>query len=482
MMEKRITKVLLVQPDEKNYATINQLLSGIQGSVFELEWEQDYKAAYNKICSSAHDVYLIDYQLGKKSGLELIKETASAECTAPFILLSGPGDPDMDKEAMLYGAADHLVKDHLDAQTLERSIRYAIRHYKTLKELHESEHKYRTLFEKSIDAIFITTADHLFIEANPSILALFGYTKNEMLRLTVKDLFVNKLDFFEFNKQILLKRQVKDFEVTLQKKNGEKVVCLINVIVLSDANDHIYGYQGIIHNITERKQVEQDLLIAEKLSMSGKIARSIAHEVRNPLTNLHLALEQLEDELSTEDAYFYTEIIKRNADRIGQLITDLLNSSKPKELNLTRQTLNVILKEACGLVSDRIKLQEIQLELNFCNELDAIMLDEELLKTAFLNIIINAIEAMEAQKGILKIHTCMKANRILVSIEDNGPGISREEQRKLFDPFFTGKKGGMGLGLTSAQNIINSHNGSIEVNSEPGKGTIFHISFKREVA
>jgi signal transduction histidine kinase len=109
------------------------------------------------------------------------------------------------------------------------------------------------------------------------------------------------------------------------------------------------------------------------------------------------------------------------------------------------------------------------------------MLDEELLKTAFLNIIINAIEAMEAQTGILKVLTYIKADKIVVWIEDNGPGISREEQRKLFDPFFTGKKEGMGLGLTSAQNIIHSHNGSIEVDSEPGNGTIFKISFKREV-
>lgn len=477
-----ITKILLVQVDGDDYAIIRDLLSQIKGSHYELEWESDYDEAFKKICRFEHDVYLIDYRLNKKNGLELIKDAISAECSAPIILLSGQGDPDVDWEAMHQGAADYLIKGAIDAQTLERSIRYSVQHYKTLKELHENELKYRKLFEKSIDAIFITTADHLFIEANPSIIALFGYTKDELLKRTVKDLFVKKSDFTEFNKRILLEGQTKDFEAVLKTKKGEQVFCLVNVIALYNANDIIYGYQGIIHDITERKRAEQDLLIAEKLSMSGKIARSIAHEVRNPLTNLHLALEQLLDELPNEEAQFYMKIIKRNADRIGQLITDMLNSSKPKELNLTQQSVNVVLNKACNLVADRIKLQEMRLEQDFCEEIDAIMLDEELLKTAFLNIIINAIEAMDAQKGVLKVRTSTVSGKVVVWIEDNGPGMNKDTLNKLFDPFYTEKKDGMGLGLTSAQNIIQSHNGSIEVDSKPGRGTIFKIAFKRKSA
>jgi len=122
------------------------------------------------------------------------------------------------------------------------------------------------------------------------------------------------------------------------------------------------------------------------------------------------------------------------------------------------------------------------LEQDYCKELDAIMLDEELLKTAFLNIIINAIEAMEAQKGVLKIRTYTESDKVIVWIEDNGSGMSKDTQNKLFDPFYTEKKDGMGLGLTSAQNIIQSHNGSIELDSETGRGTIFKIAFKRKSA
>ncbi len=479
-MTEDVTKILLVQVDEDDYALIRYLLSQIKGTAYALEWESNYEDAFKKICRFEHDVYLIDYKLDEKDGLELIKEAIRSDCNAPMILLSGENDPDVDLEAMHQGAADYLIKEAIDAQTLERSVRYAIQHYKTLIELHDNELKYRTLFEKSIDAIFITTADHLFTEANPSMIKLFGYTKNEILNLTVKDLFASKSDFSEFNKGIMLEGQTKDFETTFRKKNGEKLYCLINVVALYDLEDEIYGYQGIIHDITERKQAEKDLIMVEKLSMSGKIARSIAHEIRNPLTNLHLALEQLQEEVTNEDALLFSDIISRNAKRIGQLITDMLNSSKPKELNLTRQSVNVVLKKACDLVADRINLQEMELKLDLCKEIDAIMLDEELLKTAFLNIIINSIEAMEPKKGRLAVSTYVEQDKVIVKIEDNGEGMTPEIKSKLFDPFFTAKREGTGLGLTSAQNIVQSHSGSIEVESEVGKGTIFKISFKRK--
>lgn len=482
MIKDRITKILLIQVDEDDYAIIRHLLSQIKGNTYELEWEADYDVALEKICQMKHDLYLIDYNLHKKNGLELIKEVIAAECSAPLILLSEQGDPDVDWEAMRQGAADYLIKGAIDAQTLERSIRYSIQHFKTLRELHENELKYRKLFEKSIDAIFITTADHLFLDVNPSITALFGYTKAEFLKLNVKDLFYKEAQFTEFNKKILLEGQTKDFEAVFKKNSGKQIHCLINVIALYDGENKIHGYQGIIHDITERKQAERDMLIAEKLSMSGKIARSIAHEVRNPLTNLHLALEQLHDELPNEDAHFYVSIIKRNADRIGQLITDMLNSSKPKELNLSRQTVNIVLRKTCQLIEDRIKLQEMKMEQDFNEDTDAIMLDEELLKTAFLNIIVNAIEAMSAQIGVLKVRTYMEEDKVVVWIEDNGSGMNKETQNKLFDPFYTEKKDGMGLGLTSAQNIIQSHNGSIELDSEVGRGTVFKICFKRKSA
>ena len=229
-----------------------------------------------------------------------------------------------------------------------------------------------------------------------------------------------------------------------------------------------------------RKKAERDMLIAERLSMTGKIARTIAHEVRNPLTNLTLAFDQLKEEISDQnaDVKLYSEIIERNANRIEQLISEMLNSSKPRELNLELTPITEILDQTLALSGDRINLNQIRLEKNFPEELPRILLDKEKIKIALLNIIINGLEAMQPGTGVLKVSAEVRNGAVVALISDNGKGIAQEDIEKLFDPFFTDKPGGMGLGLTSTKNILNSHNAEVEVLSAVGEGTTFCISFK----
>jgi signal transduction histidine kinase len=229
-----------------------------------------------------------------------------------------------------------------------------------------------------------------------------------------------------------------------------------------------------------RKKAERDMLIAERLSMTGKLARTIAHEVRNPLTNLTLAFDQLKEEMPTEnvDVNLYCEIIERNANRIEQLISEMLSSSKPKELNLELTPINDILEQTLALSIDRINLNQIKLERNFPTELPRVLLDREKIKIALLNIIINGLEAMQPGAGVLRISAEQKNGCVLTTISDNGKGIAPEDIEKLFDPFYTDKPGGMGLGLTSTKNILNSHNAEVDVQSVVGEGTTFCISFK----
>ena len=223
-----------------------------------------------------------------------------------------------------------------------------------------------------------------------------------------------------------------------------------------------------------------ELLMAEKLSMTGKIARSIAHEVRNPLTNLDLALDQLADEVpENDDVKMFIDIIGRNSKRIGQLITEMLNSSKPKELDVARVDINKLVDATIDLVKDRLTLQGMQVNKHYADNLELISVDAEKLKIALLNVIVNAIEAMEDYKGVLDIKTWQENGSVSIKVKDNGSGIERKDLETLFDPFYTNKQGGMGLGLTSAQNIVNSHGGNIEVDSEIGEGTTFVLTVPR---
>lgn len=220
----------------------------------------------------------------------------------------------------------------------------------------------------------------------------------------------------------------------------------------------------------------------EKFASTGRIARMIAHEVRNPLTNIDLALTQINDEIKneSEDIHFLADIIKRNSLRINQLITQLLNATRVDDLNLEKISINQLLDEALVLAKDRIDLDGIEVVKNYTSEPCLISVDKEKLKIAFLNILINGIEAMkQAEKATLTLKTWTEGNKVKISMTDSGIGMDETALSKLFEAYYTTKPKGNGLGLTNTQNIILNHKGSIDVESIPGSGTTFTIAFEK---
>lgn len=480
--QKSVIRVLLVEDDEDDYMLTRALVSARENANIKLDWVDSYGRALEAVEQNNHDVYLVDYRLGHQTGINLIQEAFLMGCRAPMILLTGQDDLTVDQSALELGAADYLVKGRIDAQLLGRSIRYALRQASVLAEVAEKENKYRALFERSIDAIFVADNQLHFQDANPSVERLLGYSHDELRRLNPARLFTDLNHLRELRFNVRERGQIKDYETVLISKDGRKRICLVSVWSVEDGSGRPEWYQGIVRDITDQKRAQQDLILAEKLTMTGKIARSIAHEVRNPLTNLSLALEQLKDELEMDNEYvtMFTDIIGRNVDRIGQLITEMLNSSKPRELERKRQDFNSVVRDTLQLVSDRIKLKRMRLESNFTTDDCNALIDREQVKTALVNILVNAVEAMEEGRGVLSVKThCLENNRVCVEVKDNGGGISDADRQRLFDPFFTGKSGGMGLGLTATQNIINSHKGSIEVESQVGQGTTFRLYFPK---
>ena len=477
---KPVVKVLLVEDDEDDALLTREYLEEIENFTFEVLWEPELNEAKNRMLKGGHDVFLIDYRLGRENGLDLIKYIHDKKVLTPAILLTGQGDLEVDIRASRFGAADYLVKSDLNAAILERSIRYALSQAAIIKALDEKEKKYSSLFERSIDPIFLASANFVLEEVNQSFLQFFGFDPAEMGSVKMNSLFANEEDFEYFHETLKEKEQIRDFEVTLVTKAGEKKICVLNCVFIPDQASDFCCYQGLIHDLTIRKKAETDMLIAERLSLTGKIARTIAHEVRNPLTNLNLALDQLRSELPAENesVKLYGDIIQRNADRIEQLVGEMLNSSKPKELNLQPFPVKEILDDTVELAMDRINLNQIKLKKNYSTDLPKVLVDREKIKIAFLNIVINAIEAMSPKDGVLTIGASLRDKIVVVEISDNGKGILPTDAKKLFDPFFTGKQSGMGLGLTTTKNILNSHHAEIEVKSELEKGTVFLIYFK----
>jgi PAS domain S-box len=318
-----------------------------------------------------------------------------------------------------------------------------------------------------------------FLEQNESFLNLFGFQEGELNRFELQKLFADSDDYDFCISQLKKHGVIKDFEVRLVTKPGEEKICLFNCIFIPDQEDENCCYQGIIRDLTMSKKAEADMMMAEKLSMTGKLARTIAHEIRNPLTNLNLALDSLQDEVNQSDETLstYTQIIQRSSNRIESLIGDQLNSSKPKELQLELVSLDSIVQQVMTLVQDRAKLKDIRIEQSLEKGLPRLYVDTEKLSIALVNIFINGIEAIEHSHGLLQVSVSSRQNSIFLRIADNGGGIAKEDLKKIFDPFFTQKSNGTGLGLTSTLNILSSHNALIEVKSTVGEGTVFEIEF-----
>ncbi|MBL7750931.1 MAG: CHASE3 domain-containing protein [Chitinophagaceae bacterium] len=248
----------------------------------------------------------------------------------------------------------------------------------------------------------------------------------------------------------------------------------------SEADQKAQQYEADLkRNINELQEMNHELSELrsnEKFASTGRIARTIAHEVRNPLTNISLAAEQLQEDIGkSQESSLLLDMIVRNSERINQLVSDLLYATRFVQLNMQRTNVNELLDEALAMAGDRIDLRSIQVVKNYSPMACSVLVDADKIKLAFLNIIVNAIEAMEKNRGILRLKTEKIDKRCIVEIADNGTGMDTDTLQKLFEPYFTVKPQGNGLGLTNSQNIILSHKGNIKVISRLGEGSVFQI-------
>jgi PAS domain S-box-containing protein len=471
-------RVLIVDDDEEDFFITSEYIRNIEGRRFAIDWCYRYSNALKCIIERSHDIYFIDYYLGAKTGLDLMKEALQKQCEQPLILLTGMGNLNIDMDAMQAGAFDYLVKAELNTEKLERCIRYALDRAAVLKTLKTNEKKFRTIFEQSRDALFLMDEKLFFKDVNHISSELLGCDKNELLQLSLYDFLDDKRDALLIKEQLLLHGNVANKEINLISGRAEKKCCIISVSIVKDEEDNLY-IQGIIHDITDLKNEEKATLQAEKLAASNRLIRTLAHEVRNPLNNINLSIDQLSQETNMESSQSYMDIIRRNSKRINDLITQLLDTSYYQEKNtFEKKLLQEIMDESLATIMDRIMLKKVNWKVIYPEEPAYILADAPKLKIAFTNIIINAIEAMKEESGELNISIVRRNGQYLVSIRDNGCGISSENLSHLFEPYFTFKRNGLGLGLATTLNIIQSHRGVIDVQTNENTGSNFILKFE----
>ncbi len=354
------------------------------------------------------------------------------------------------------------------------------------EQLRASERKYRRIFEGSKDTILIADCDGFIQDINPSGLEMFG-CKDKMKLIkerTLYDLFVRKEDYARFLNEMERQGYIRDYETTLRSVDDRELEVLITANFRREEDGRICGYEAIIKDITEWKKIQSQLQQTDRLASIGQLAAGIAHEINNPLGIIMgyagILLKELD---STTPLREDIEKIYRNAEVCKRIVEDLLKFSRKTETRPELYSINSIIEEVVDMISYKFEEKSITLKKLLQQNIPEIMIDTEKMRQVIMNILMNAIQAVDVG-GTITINTEFneKTKKVKISISDTGPGIPKDMIKRVFEPFFTTKQPGegTGLGLSVSYGIVKEHNGEITVESQEGKGATFHVILPAE--
>lgn len=214
-------------------------------------------------------------------------------------------------------------------------------------------------------------------------------------------------------------------------------------------------------------------------SSSAQFNTALAHEIRNPITNINLSVDILRTMLPDNASKVYLDIIARGTTRINDLVTKLLHQQQESQIPEEGFLMHKLLDEALHLAEDRIRLKQITVLKNYAEKDCRVVLHRSKIKISLVNIILNAIDAMKAGKGRLKLSTRSARGKYIIEVQDNGCGINKENLKHIFKPFYSSKPNGLGVGLSASYALLQSDHVEVAVRSTEGKGTCFILTFQR---
>jgi PAS domain S-box-containing protein len=347
--------------------------------------------------------------------------------------------------------------------------------------------KLQAIFDNIGDGISVIDKDYQILRVNQGVLKLFD--KRDFSGLQGKNCFS------EYHKNEAIcdncpaKKSFKEgrpYHVTrvCQGIDMGRIVLDISTFPIKDKNGKVTQVIEYMKNITDIFKLEDQLLYQERLAGIGELAAGIAHEIRNPLGSITASSQFVLGKYKLPELVKkHLKIIIKNSENANRIIMDLLDFAKPREISFKPGHIGGVINSACNLVKARCAKQRVRLKRKWSRRIPHILLDEKQLEQAFLNFILNALDAMPSG-GRLMINANLdfQTKDIIVSFLDTGCGINPENLNKLFTPFFSTKEEGVGLGLYLAYQIISYHKGRINIESKLGQGAevIVRLPFQRE--
>src|SRR5580698_5601060 len=412
-MNETPVKVLLVDDDEDDFVITRALISEIGGQRYQLDWVSNYADALAAIQRREHDICLLDYRLGERTGLDLLRESRSFSLRPPMILLTGQGDQQIDLDAMKAGAADYLVKGQLTAHQLDRAIRYALERKRAEEHLRRERDLISRIMETSPVGIVVADQSGKITFANRCAEEVLGLTRDVIWRNTcsVLDWRVTDADGVSQEGQPLPLRQlletsrpVVDVCHAVELPVNRRVVLSTNATPLFDVSGKNDGMVVTVENITDRLALEAQLRQSQKMELVGQLAAGVAHDINNVLTIIqgHTGL-LLHNATAESHSMKSLKQIAAATDRAAGFVRHLLMFSRKQVVQTRILDLNAVLQNLQSMLTPMLG-EQITLELCCQPGLPLVAADSSMTEQIVMNLAVNARDAM-VRGGTLHIET-----------------------------------------------------------------------------
>ena len=321
-----------------------------------------------------------------------------------------------------------------------------------------------TINKNDVIEIFNRNAEILFLKKSNDIV---GKNFNSVF----SDMNSNLL------KILIEKKDINNIEIPCEiNKTGKKIISISSTSNF-DEFKKLNSFTVVISDITEIKNAEKQKQQNEKLIAMGELASAVAHEVRNPLNSINMISQRFEKEycnkINSDEFKTLTGVLNSESKRVNGIIEQFLRFARPPKLQIMEVNAEKFLNEIRNIFEIQAKSKNVDFIVNGIED-KTLKIDYELMKQAMLNLLQNALDAV-SENGKIELNFKPQPSKIIFEIKDNGEGINKDNINKIFDLYFTTKSKGTGLGLSIVQQIISQHNGSINVESENNKETVFTI-------